>query len=83
MAQFFQNDAGEWSGMRLMGILLVITVCGVWTWANLCSDTYIPLGSSEAALLGTAIGGKALQSRFEIGSGSKYDYRGGDNGSRY
>lgn len=71
LKQFFVDDAGELSCMRLMAFLAFAVVLGVWVWGNLVAGTYVPLGYAEAGIVTAAIAGKAAQARFEYG-GSSY-----------
>lgn len=75
LKQFFVDDAGELSCMRLLCMLTAVTILGLWVTANIVSlvqtGQNVALGAEEAKLLMAAIGGKVLQSRFENGpSGS-------------
>jgi hypothetical protein len=47
-------------------------VLAVWVWGNISAGQYVPLGHAEAGLLGAVHGGKALQTRFELGSSGGY-----------
>lgn len=67
LGQFFVDDAGECSCMRLIAFLVLVVVLGLWVWGCITAGTYVPLGYAEAGLLGSAIGGKAVQARFEYG----------------
>jgi hypothetical protein len=66
--QFFEDDVGALSCMRLIFFLVNMVVLGVWAFANITSNQYVPLGYAEASILAASYGGKALQSRFEINS---------------
>jgi len=66
--------------MRLMAFVVVLLVLIVWIWGNLQAGQYVPLGYSEAGIITAAVGGKAIQSRFE-GMAGRYDYR-SDNAAR-
>lgn len=68
LMQFFKDDAGEFSCMRLMCALVTLAVLGVWIWGNLSSGEYVPLGYAEAGLLSAAHGCKAMQGHFEYGT---------------
>lgn len=67
LKQFFVDDAGQFSCMRLMCFCTTITVLSVWLWANFRAGTYVPLGYAEAGLVGAAHGGKMFQGRAEYG----------------
>lgn len=67
LGQFFQDDVGAFSLMRLMTFLAFAVVLGVWVWGNLSAGHYVPLGYSEAGIITAAIAGKAAQARFEYG----------------
>ena len=67
LAQFFKDDAGEFSCMRLMAFVVVLVVLIVWIWGNLKAGQYVPLGNAEAGLIGSAVLGKAAQGYFEYG----------------
>ena len=64
---FFLDDEGRSSSMRLMCFLVTVLILAVWLWGNISSGQYIPLGYAESGLLGTLCGGKALQGYFEYG----------------
>jgi hypothetical protein len=66
MKQFFVDDVGALSCMRLLCVFVDVMVLGVWAWANIWSGQYIPLGADAVCLIAACHGGKALQSRFEI-----------------
>jgi len=68
--QFFVDDAGELSCMRLLCFMVDVTVLGMWVWGCLKAGQYIPLGYDAAGLLGAAHGTKAAQARFEYGGPS-------------
>lgn len=80
MAQFFQDDQGQFSSMRIMAFVVVTLVLAVWVWGNIQAGQYVSLGYSEAGIITAAVGGKAIQSRFE-GMPGRYDYR-SDNVAR-
>ena len=65
--QFFLDDAGEYSCMRLMVFIVLVIVFGLWIWGCLKAGQYIPLGYSEAGIISSALFGKAAQARFEYG----------------
>lgn len=65
--QFFVDDAGECSCMRLMTFLVLLFVLALWAWGCFMAGTYIPLGYAEAGIISSAIAGKAVQARFEYG----------------
>lgn len=67
MKQFFVDDTGAFSCMRLMCFLVAVAVLGTWVWGNIQAGHYVPLGYAEAGLLGAAHGCKAAQGRFEYG----------------
>ena len=67
MRQFFVDDAGECSCMRLMTFLVLLFVLALWAWGCFMAGTYIPLGYAEAGIVSSAIAGKAVQARFEYG----------------
>ncbi len=67
LSQFFRDDAGEFSCMRLVTALITLTVLGMWIWGCLKAGHYIPLGYAEAGIIGAAQGAKAAQARFEYG----------------
>lgn len=68
--EFFRDDYGEYSCMRLMCMLVDVVVLGLWIWGNVRAGQYVPLGPYEAGLLGAAHGCKAVQGKFEYGGGS-------------
>lgn len=64
---FFKDDVGELSCMRLMCLVVTLAVLVVWIWGNWRAGGYVPLGYAEAGLLSAAHGCKAAQGRFEYG----------------
>ena len=68
LRQFFTDDAGQFSCMRLMTFCVLAMVLGVWGYCNVCSGMYVPMGYDEAGVISTAIIGKAAQARFEYGT---------------
>ena len=81
--QFFQDCSGQFSSMRLIGFLVILTILVVWVWANISSGQYIPLVYSEAGIITAVVGGKALQSRFEMGPDPSCYTRSGHADSNY
>lgn len=71
LKQFFHDDAGALSCMRLLCFAVTVAVLAVWIWGNWRAGLYVPLGYAEAGLLGAAHGCKALQGRFEYGDLSR------------
>lgn len=67
LGQFFVDDAGECSCMRLIAFLVLVVVLGLWVWGCITAGTYVPLGYAEAGLLSSVFAGKAVQARFEYG----------------
>ena len=67
MRDFFLDDAGRSSLMRLMCFLVTFAVIGLWLWGNVRVGHYLPLGYAESGLLASLCGGKALQGYFEYG----------------
>ena len=67
MRQFFVDDAGELSCMRLMCFLAFSVILGMWVWGCFMAGTFIPIGYGEAGILSSSMLGKAAQSRFENG----------------
>ena len=57
--EFFTDDAGELSCMRLMSCMVVMAVLGVWVWCNISTGAYVPLGYGEAGIISAAVGSKA------------------------
>jgi hypothetical protein len=66
---FFLDDAGRRSCMRLLCFVATLGVLGVWVWGNARAGCYVPLGYAESGLLAALCGGKALQGYFEYGGG--------------
>lgn len=69
MSEFFRDDAGELSCMRLMVFFVDAVVLGIWIWANIKAGHYVPLGYAEAGIICANHGGKAAQGYFEYGGG--------------
>ena len=76
LPEFFADDTGALSCMRLMAFLAFLSVLGVWIWGNLAAGPYVPLGYAEAGIITAAFAGKAAQARFEYG-GYGYSHNGG------
>ena len=68
---FFRDDAGELSCMRLMVLFVDVAVLALWAWGNFKAGQYVPLGQSEAEIIIAAHGGKAVQGFFEYGRGAR------------
>lgn len=62
---FVEDGAGDLSLMRLMMMVVVLVVLGVWVWGCIAAGRYIPLGSTEGAVIAAAFGGKSAQSWVE------------------
>ena len=73
LGQFFKDDVGEFSCMRLLVFLTSAVVLGVWVWGNYRAGQYLPLGPYESALLGVSHGSKAAQAHIEYG-GARGNY---------
>ena len=69
LKDFFLDDEGRCSLMRLMCFLVTLSVLALWLWGNLRAGQYLPLGYAESGLLASLGGGKALQGYFEYGGG--------------
>lgn len=67
MKQFFVDDEGQLSCMRLMAFLVVLAVIIVWIIGNIRAGQYIPLGVTDAGIIAGAITGKAVQGWIEYG----------------
>lgn len=67
IAEFFKDDAGEFSCMRLLAFVVVLAVLAMWVWGNITAGQYVPLGYGEAGIIGAAVSGKAAQGYFEYG----------------
>ena len=75
--QFFVDDAGECSCMRLLVFVILLFVLALWAWGCFMAGAYIPLGYAEAGIISSAIAGKAVQARFEYGGGPNFPPVGG------
>lgn len=69
LLDFFLDDEGRSSLMRLMCFLVTLAVVSVWLWGNIRSGEYLPLGYAESGLLSALCGSKAAQGYFEYGGG--------------
>ena len=65
--EFFKDDDGAFSCMRLLAFIVTMTVLVVWVWGNMRAGQYVPLGFAEAGAVSAAVGGKAAQGYFEYG----------------
>lgn len=65
------DDTGAVSSMRVMSLLVVLPVMLVWTVLCIRQNTFIIPDTKLIALVGTALGSKALQSFSENFSPSK------------
>lgn len=65
VGQFFMDDYGKSSAMRLTTFAAVALILGVWGYCCLINKTYIEIGAGEASIVIAAIGGKAVESAFE------------------
>ena len=69
---FFKDDDGALSCMRLMAFMVTAVVLAMWVWGNLKAGHYVPMGFAEAGAVGAAHSGKAAQGYFEYG-GTRYE----------
>lgn len=71
LATLIQDDTGAVSSMRVMSLLVVIPVMLVWTVLCIRQNTFIIPDTKIIAIVGTALGSKALQSFSENFSAPK------------
>ena len=64
----FTDHSGGVSAMRIIAALVCVLVLGVWIAFMFFEGRYIPMGWPEAGIIGGALGAKAAQSHFELGS---------------
>lgn len=65
LSQFFQDDTGALSAMRLLLIGWSITVLVIWSVLSIKTVTLVPIPPSVLTWLGTLIGGKMIQNYTE------------------
>jgi hypothetical protein len=65
VSTFLKDDAGEFSVMRLMFVVMVLFVLGLRIWGCIIENRFIPWDWPEVSLLTAAYGSKALQTKFE------------------
>jgi hypothetical protein len=65
LLQFFKDDYGDYSCMRLAVFMVITTVLLVWGIGCFIAGYYIPLGYAEAGIISSAIFGKAAQDYIE------------------
>ncbi len=69
VADSIHDYHGSVSCQRVVTFAVTAVVLGMWIWGCFTAGHLLPLGWPEAGLIGAAQGAKALQSRFELGSG--------------
>lgn len=67
ISQFFKDDAGQLSSMRLMSLLTTITACFIAVWYTVTGAGYVAVSVVVSPMLTLAFGGKAVQKRTENG----------------
>ena len=70
--EFFKDDDGALSCMRLLSFMVTGVVLTMWVWGNLKAGHYVPLGFAEAGAVSASVGSKAAQGYFEYG-GTRYE----------
>lgn len=70
LTEFFKDDAGALSSMRLMTIGTLVAVLAPWIWTWLSTGQYTPLSAADAAVVAAALAGKAAQGWAEYGGGA-------------
>ena len=65
LRDFFLDDEGRASCMRLLCFMVSLAILFAWLWGNLRSGQYVPLVYAEAVLLAAARGGQAVQGYYE------------------
>ncbi len=68
MKQFFTEDNGNFSFMRLAVFIILVTVLFNWTWFNITHGTIISFDWEEMLLIIGPLFLKAYQKRKESGS---------------
>ena len=61
LEQFFQEDNGNASGMRLCTNLGILIIIGVWAYLSIQSGAIISWGMKDLGIVGTLLGAKYLQ----------------------
>lgn len=61
LAQFFQDDTGALSAMRLMFIIWGLGVFVTWTVLSIIAKQMQPIPAGVVEILGMCIGGKVIQ----------------------
>ena len=61
LEQFFQEDNGNASGMRLCTNLGTLIIISVWAYLSIQSGTIISWGIKDLGIIGTLLGAKYLQ----------------------
>ena len=65
MKDFFKNDNGQSSLMRMISFLLVICIMIPWGWISITKGVMIPFSDGSLYVLGIAFGGKSVQKLIE------------------
>lgn len=63
--QFFQDDYGKSSAMRLAMVAVVGLILGVWSYCCVVNKEFIDIGPGTSAILMAVILGKAYESKHE------------------
>ncbi len=67
MLQFFQDDKGDFSSMRLIMIPWMMGVLITWMYCSFSTGTLQPLPESVITAIGIMVAGKAVQKKIERG----------------
>jgi len=74
--ELFSDGDGQPSMIRVLTMMVVVTVVGVWAALSIKAGRMLPLDWSQVGLVGGAFGFKALQSFAENGNSSHEDTKG-------
>ncbi len=62
LSQFFKDETGQYSALRLAFLFIIFSVLSVWIWSCLQAGKMVPIETSVLYLVGAAFTGKVGQS---------------------
>ena len=64
ISQFFKEDNGNFSSIRLINLSIILTTCFVWIYSTLTKGEWLPSTELIALILGI-LGAKVWQKKLE------------------
>lgn len=66
LAQFFKDDVGEFSSLRLLIFIITAVTLFNWTYGCIAEGRYVAPGMDLVGLIASLLGAKAAQSHVEL-----------------